>query len=621
VILRCLDTDPVRRPATPLRVAAALPGGDPLAAALAAGETPSPDMVAGVADHTGVRPALAWGMLATFAVLLGALFALAPQVYLVQRVRIEKPPAVLTDRALEIRKALGYTSPIGGMQPRYSTRQVERLPVNYRKYGPRRGLEETVAEGDRLFRLALRTSPWPLIPQDGTSLTPNQFDPPHTLPGMCAVWVDGTGRLVRMIGVPALFDTLGPRDPAPAYATAFALAGLDSARFSAVAPQVQPRVFADSRAAWLGPGPERRAAPVRVEAATANGRLVSFVVEAPDQPHTTGDVRASFNPADVYTIAFAALFIVLYFGCLVLSRRQFVAGRTDLRTAVRLALAFGMIGVVSTLSISAPALTGAFAWSVTTIVVTGISASLVVLVALYLTIEPMLRRTWPESLVSWIRLFDGRLRDPRVGRDVLLGLTGGVGTAVLMIATQWALSNTTLPQPIRSRWDSGGLQTDAMTLGGWPLSAMANAITIAIRYAVVTTGVLSLVTRVMGRRDFGVGAALVVSFFWMAGVPDSPFGVLAALVPTAALVALFLRGGLLSLVVGYFAMHVTRVFPFELPGRSWYWDATMLPAIVFASLALWSFVSMFGGRPVLALPPEHAAGAPAGSLSRRDTIG
>ena len=42
VILRCLEKDPKARPRSVAAVAAALPGGDPLAAALAAGETPRP---------------------------------------------------------------------------------------------------------------------------------------------------------------------------------------------------------------------------------------------------------------------------------------------------------------------------------------------------------------------------------------------------------------------------------------------------------------------------------------------------------------------------------------------------------------------------------------------------
>src|SRR5215469_2168404 len=45
-VLRCLEKDPSLRPRSALSVSAALPGGDPLSAALAAGETPSPEMVA-----------------------------------------------------------------------------------------------------------------------------------------------------------------------------------------------------------------------------------------------------------------------------------------------------------------------------------------------------------------------------------------------------------------------------------------------------------------------------------------------------------------------------------------------------------------------------------------------
>src|SRR4051794_39797762 len=54
IIRRCLDPEPARRPATAVAVSAALPGGDPLAAALAAGETPSPEMVAAAGTVTGM---------------------------------------------------------------------------------------------------------------------------------------------------------------------------------------------------------------------------------------------------------------------------------------------------------------------------------------------------------------------------------------------------------------------------------------------------------------------------------------------------------------------------------------------------------------------------------------
>jgi len=112
VILRCLEPDPAFRPTSALAVAAALPGADPLAAALAAGETPSPEMVAAAGDVGGMRPAIA---VACLVAILGGMFALVPMVRklsLGQVIPLPKPPAALADRAGEILKKLGHTGPV-----------------------------------------------------------------------------------------------------------------------------------------------------------------------------------------------------------------------------------------------------------------------------------------------------------------------------------------------------------------------------------------------------------------------------------------------------------------------------------------------------------------------------
>src|SRR5512139_2087579 len=64
LIRRCMERDPNARPSSVAQLALALPGGDPLAAALAAGETPSPEMVAASGSKEGLRPEIAWGILA-----------------------------------------------------------------------------------------------------------------------------------------------------------------------------------------------------------------------------------------------------------------------------------------------------------------------------------------------------------------------------------------------------------------------------------------------------------------------------------------------------------------------------------------------------------------------------
>ena len=104
VIFRCLERDLAKRPASALQVAAALPGGDPLAAALAAGETPSPEMVAAAPKQGGLKPAIAISLLASVLVLIALTCFLTRSTALYRLVPLNKSPEVLRDRAAELVK-------------------------------------------------------------------------------------------------------------------------------------------------------------------------------------------------------------------------------------------------------------------------------------------------------------------------------------------------------------------------------------------------------------------------------------------------------------------------------------------------------------------------------------
>src|SRR5213078_2142832 len=94
-------------PPSALAVSAALPGGDPLAAALAAGETPSPEMVAAAGEQSALRPAIGIGLVA-FALLMLTLLTLASDRSIMNRVPLPRSNDSLNDRAQELIERFGY---------------------------------------------------------------------------------------------------------------------------------------------------------------------------------------------------------------------------------------------------------------------------------------------------------------------------------------------------------------------------------------------------------------------------------------------------------------------------------------------------------------------------------
>ena len=88
-------------------LAAALPGGNLLDAAIRAGETPSPDMVAASGATEGLEPRMAWALLVIAGLASAAAIALGSQALLWRHAAPERSPDALAEDARDLLASLG----------------------------------------------------------------------------------------------------------------------------------------------------------------------------------------------------------------------------------------------------------------------------------------------------------------------------------------------------------------------------------------------------------------------------------------------------------------------------------------------------------------------------------
>jgi serine/threonine-protein kinase len=436
VIVRCLDPDPAKRPPSAQAVARALPGGDPLAEALAAGETPSPGLLAEAGHRDGLSRRAAGGLLAAVVVLLAAAFALQQRVDLTARVDLPRSPAVLQQRAHDIADAFGWSEPRSAKR---SAWLFDQAAVQW--LGRRDSLDKawSVLDGPLgayAFNFVHRESPASLRPWraffgQGAGAT---LDPPVTVQGEVLCTVNPVGHLRRFLAVPPAFDDSTTASAAAPWSAVFAAAGFDSVRFSEVPPYWSPERFGSERRAWEGVDTVA-ALPVRLEVAAHGGRIVSVRMLRPWM-RPENQVATPEHPA-LRIFGIALIFVT--FGLLGLlfwtARRNIALGHGDTRGAARLALFYTLM-LLLTMALGShyevgPRLLDQF------MVDFGSGLFLVTLLAAgYLALEPILRRSYPEMFVSWVRALDLRFSDPRVGRDLLVGVVAGVGLVAVRYGVQ-----------------------------------------------------------------------------------------------------------------------------------------------------------------------------------------
>jgi len=598
-ILRCLEPDSAQRPASALDVAALLPGGDPLAEALAAGETPSPEIVAAAGPTHVLSPRLATGLLAAIAVSLVTVFWLTGRSQMLNQLPLEYPPEVLAERAREIVRAAGYKERAADSAFGFES------DSRYVRY-----FDDTLAGSQRDRRetwtslLSRSPSPltfWyihsasPLVPlTSGLAILGRvERDQPLIQRATVLVELDPDGRLRRFVATRMDRDTASDSAASVDWSALFSTAGLDFSRFT---PDSRP-ASADTELAWTGVYPGHDNLPVKVEARSQGGRLMQFAVLFPWTERedaalsALGLAGASGGPVTVLVnyVFIIAIVLVAY--------RNWKIGRADLTGASRVALFIGtLLFLIIVLFAHDGLATLMYQPSVALVAFEGLMAGLA-----YIALEPWVRRSWPQAMVTWSRVLAGRWRDPVVARDILVG----IALAVVIYCFRQSLYAVFMPgrgMPPGSNAVPGFAFMPAFLTGGRVVAAgMLAELTLGLTRALSVFFLLFLCRVLLPRPWMSVVAfvaamaLLTVDVWWsdtrwIEGLSIVVFSLLTFPVIVRFGFVTFAVWGWMSGMLG--RALVTNQF------GAWYGQSSLTVLVVITVVTLWAFWTSIG-RPAI----------------------
>ena len=583
-ILRCLEKDPMRRPASARQLAAALPGGDPLAAALAAGETPSPVMVADAGGEGALAPRTAWLVAIGLLLAMAGILAISPFSSDLGLARMPRSVGALRDRAVELLDGFGYGHDV---VDRGSWVERSYAPLLYvARRTPSTEWRRHWALGPPIVIFVRQSPRWMGVTAAAGQL--GRDDPPMTVSDMATIGVDAVGRMAYLRAVPPQIDTTSVR-PAFDWGELFKVSGLDMTRFHPVTPTRVPPEASDARAEWVGTAPELPGVSLRVSAAAYGGRPVYFEITGPwswaggleEAPRSMTQRIAGATAGVMFLLS------VVVAAFLALRNRRL--GRGDVRGASRLGAVLFAMTMLVWLTTAHHVLSPGTEFGGLSLACAGGLLGGLVSAVMYLAIEPYVRRRMPELLIGWARLLEGRIRDPRIGRDVLVGAALGSASAFILHASNalptWLpiLGQTTVPPNVlvlRGGWGTIGFLATSLSSGltgaltflvvlfllrvllrreRLSLVAMALLLTLAqlggenvgleTPFAVLQA---VIVTWTMGRIGLLAGAAMVLYRFVLSGLPLPPAPSAPYTPATLAVMALMLAvaAGALTISVG-----------------------------------------------------------------------
>lgn len=583
VILHCLENDPRSRPSSALAVSAALPGGDPLAAALAAGETPSPELLA-VSGGEGTIPQwLAWTLAAVVLVSAGVVAALQ-DVYGLHRIApFSLSPPALAAKAREILTKVGAEPP--AVHEIYGFGYITDLARNPSQIG---GMEKLREAHPASITFWYRSEPVRRQPFGWTDAWITSSSPPRDEPRSVFAVLSSSGHLLRFERVPPDAGFGKPSEPTkPVDWTPFLeAADFDLGTIEVAEPTRAHQVGSDKRYAWRASYPKSDM-KFRIEAATLENVPVSFRIVPDKQPvspsYEAAVSRAAITADDVISL----VLLVGIVAAVYLAFQNIRSNRTDRRGAFATGAVVGAatflsmtvgrqtIGDMITLDVIGRPLArslwfGGLAWLV------------------YLGMEPSIRRTWPHLLISWSRLMSGRWRDALVWRDVLIGAAVGTAiTPVFAVGQMLDFSNATITRPLMPtvEWFNGF---------AFCVSTLSNMIASNFALPLLITLAMLGVHKVV-RLRWITYAVTTVFLCIVLGGGNPLLGIkLAALLLAVASMLLLIRVGQLAFVACLLLGTILVRVPLTLDFDEWYAFVTVLSVGPMAALVIVG--ARFSGR-------------------------
>ena len=434
-------------------------------------------------------------------------------------------------------------------------------------------------------------------------------DPPLTVSGMTLVVLDTQGRLQEFHAVPPQVDPAGAPAAPPRWEPLFDAAGLTLSAFTPVTPQWTPRGFADVRAAWEGPLPDRPEYRVRIEAAAYRGRPVSLLMVGPWSRPSRMQALTRSSAQTVLIGAVTVLIVVVMIAAMLLARYNVRARRADVRGAWRLAL-FVMAGYAAAWVLAAhhvPDVNQELSSFLRYFGSTLVAAAL--LWVTYVAVEPYVRRFWPDGILGWTRLLSGYVRDPRVGRDVLIGCVFAAVMALLNIFYELLPPLMGRP-PAIPRFQNG---VDALSgiseLAGKIFDHLVSGVFVAM-FAVLSFVLLRLIFR---RTPLAIVAWVVVLALFQASqvlASGTSMWIAAAFQACmiAALTIMVVRYGLLVTAVAFAVGNILEDIPLTLSLSHWTATTSNLALATALALTFFGFYAARAGQPLFGKIDDMANG-------------